>query len=186
MPKTTCLLGSLLLLAAPLAAQVPTAEYGARRDSVAARLGSGVLLAYGAPEPMTDEADFHQLPAFEYLTGHRRPNAVFVMAMKDGKRDVPDALRAADRPAAGAVRRVRARLGRPAAPDRPGTSGSGPAARRDGGAGGSRHAVDGDRHAQPRLPNHRLAQRRAVLRAATLGGESRGDGARVPTRCWTH
>ena len=48
----------------PLAAQIPTPEYGARRDTVAAHLGEGVLLAYGAAEPMTDEADFHQLPSW--------------------------------------------------------------------------------------------------------------------------
>jgi Xaa-Pro aminopeptidase len=75
----------MLFLAAPVAAQIPTAEYAARRDSVAAHLGDGVLLSFGAGEPKTDEADFHQLPAFEYLTSYRRVNAVFVMAMKDGK-----------------------------------------------------------------------------------------------------
>jgi len=79
--------GLVILLAAagPLAAQVPTAEYAARRDTVAAHLGDGVLLAFGAGESMTDEADFHQLPAFEYLTGYRRSNAVFVMAVRGGK-----------------------------------------------------------------------------------------------------
>ena len=86
MTKTRCLLAcQLFLLSMPLAAQIPTPEYGARRDTVAAHLGEGVLLAYGAAEPMTDEADFHQLPSFEYLTGYRRPNAVFVMAVKGGK-----------------------------------------------------------------------------------------------------
>ncbi len=34
---------------------------------------------------MTDEAEFHQLPAFEYLTGYERVNAVFVMAVRGGK-----------------------------------------------------------------------------------------------------
>jgi Xaa-Pro aminopeptidase len=76
---------AMLVVAGPAAAQIPTAEYAARRDSVAAHLGDGVLLAYGAGDPMTDESDFHQLPSFEYLTGHRRMNAVFVMAMKSGK-----------------------------------------------------------------------------------------------------
>lgn len=76
---------AIFLAATPLAAQIPTAEYAARRDSVATHLGNGVLLSFGSGEPMTDEADFHQLPAFEYLTGHDRPNAVFVMAMRDGK-----------------------------------------------------------------------------------------------------
>ena len=79
--------GLVILLAAagPLGAQIPTAEYAARRDTVAAHLADGVLLSFGATESMTDEADFHQLPAFEYLTGYRRPNAVFVMAVRGGK-----------------------------------------------------------------------------------------------------
>jgi Xaa-Pro aminopeptidase len=74
-----------LLVATPLAAQIPTPEYAARRDTVAAHLGDGVLLSFGAGESMTDEADFHQLPAFEYLTGYGRVNAVFVMAVHGGK-----------------------------------------------------------------------------------------------------
>lgn len=78
-------LGLLLLFSTPLAAQIPTTEYAARRDSIAAHLSDGVLLSFGASEPMTDEADFHQLPAFEYLTGYRRVNAVFMMAIKGGK-----------------------------------------------------------------------------------------------------
>jgi Xaa-Pro aminopeptidase len=79
--------GLVILLAAAgrLGAQISTAEYAARRDTVAAHLADGVLLAFGAGESMTDEADFHQLPAFEYLTGYRRPNAVFVMAVRGGK-----------------------------------------------------------------------------------------------------
>jgi len=86
MPRYSALGLSILLAAAgPLGAQIPTAEYAARRDTVAARLADGVLLSYGATESMTDEADFHQLPAFEYLTGYRRPNAVFVMAVRSGK-----------------------------------------------------------------------------------------------------
>ena len=74
-----------LLFATPLAAQIPAAEYAARRDTVAAHLGDGVLLSFGSGEPMTDEAEFHQLPAFEYLTGYERVNAVFVMAVRGGK-----------------------------------------------------------------------------------------------------
>jgi len=74
-----------LLLTGSLSAQIPTAEYAARRDTVAAHLGDGVLLSFGAGESMTDEADFHQLPAFQYLTGYDRANAVFVMAVRGGK-----------------------------------------------------------------------------------------------------
>jgi len=86
MTKSLCVsIAVMFFLAHPVAAQVPTSEYATRRDTVAAHLGDGVLLSFGAGEPMTDEADFHQLPAFEYLTGYRRVNAVFVMAMKAGK-----------------------------------------------------------------------------------------------------
>ncbi len=85
MPRITHLGLLSLLLATPLSAQIPTAEYAARRDTVAAHLGDGVLLSFGAGESMTDEADFHQLPAFEYLTGYERVNAVFVMAVRGGK-----------------------------------------------------------------------------------------------------
>lgn len=93
MPRVT-LLGLLLALPVslppclpvrPLSAQIPTSEYAARRDTVAARLGDGVLLAFGAPEANTDEAEFHQYPAFTYLTGYDRVNAVFVMAVRGGK-----------------------------------------------------------------------------------------------------
>lgn len=86
MPRfSTCCLSILLAAAGPLGAQVPVAEYTLRRDTVAARLGDGVLLAFGAGESMTDEADFHQLPSFEYLTGYDRVNAVFVMGFKGGR-----------------------------------------------------------------------------------------------------
>ncbi len=79
----TCLL--ILLVATPAAAQVTQAEYAARRDTVAAHLGDGVLLAYGAGTTMTDEADFHQYPSFQYLTGYGRPNAVYVMEVREGR-----------------------------------------------------------------------------------------------------
>jgi len=40
-----------LLAAAPIAAQVPSAEYAARRDSLAAAMTDGVLIALGGHEP---------------------------------------------------------------------------------------------------------------------------------------
>ncbi len=86
MPRIHAFCLALLLgSAGPVRAQIPTAEYAARRDTVAARLGDGVLLSFGAGEPMTDEADFHQLPGFEYLTGYDRMNAVFVMGVRGGR-----------------------------------------------------------------------------------------------------
>jgi len=75
----------LVVLAATtrLPAQISPGEYAARRDTVAAHLGEGVLLAFGASAPATDEADFHQLPSFSYLTGYTRMDAAFLMVVRD-------------------------------------------------------------------------------------------------------
>ncbi len=75
----------LLGSAGPLGAQIPAAEYATRREALAARLGDGVVLAMGAGEPLTDEADFHQYPGFAYLTGYTRMNAAFVMVVRGGQ-----------------------------------------------------------------------------------------------------
>ncbi len=69
----------------PASAQIAPAEYAGRRDTVAAHLGSGVVLAFGASAPVTDEAAFHQLPSFSYLTGYTRMDAAFVMVVRGGR-----------------------------------------------------------------------------------------------------
>jgi Xaa-Pro aminopeptidase len=77
----------LLLLLAPtavVAQSIPTAEYAARRDSLAARLDSGVVVAFGGRSPVTPER-FRQLPAFNYLTGFPEPDAALVLVVRDGK-----------------------------------------------------------------------------------------------------
>src|SRR4051812_23160525 len=56
------------LVAAPLAAQVPSAEYAARRDSLAAAMTDGVLIALGGHEPAEDFLNFYPVPSFYYLT----------------------------------------------------------------------------------------------------------------------
>src|SRR5215207_9487972 len=68
-----------------LRAQIPTAEYTARRDSLAARIGDGVVVAFGGRTPTTDFGPFYQLPAFHYLTSFDEPDAVFVMVAKGGR-----------------------------------------------------------------------------------------------------
>jgi Xaa-Pro aminopeptidase len=81
------LLPLLLALAAPaaLAAQtITTAEHAARRDSLAGRLDSGVVVAFGGRTPVTPER-FVQLPAFRYLTGFLEPDAALVMLMRRGR-----------------------------------------------------------------------------------------------------
>jgi Xaa-Pro aminopeptidase len=78
-------LAAASIVAAPLAAQIPQPEYAARRDTVAARLRDGVLLAFGVADPATDAAEFRQLPSFAWLTGHERLNAAFAMVVRDGR-----------------------------------------------------------------------------------------------------
>lgn len=68
----------------PLPAQIPQSEYAARRDTVAAHLGDGVLLAFGVPGGNSEGADDTQLPSFEYLTGYERSDAAFVMVIRGG------------------------------------------------------------------------------------------------------
>ena len=67
-----------------LGAQIPAAEYAARRDSLAARIKDGVVVAFGGRTPITDFGPFYQLPAFHYLTGFDEPDAAFVMVARGG------------------------------------------------------------------------------------------------------
>jgi Xaa-Pro aminopeptidase len=80
-----CLLLVSFLLPAALGAQIPVAEYAARRDTVAAHVREGAVLSFGATAPVTDESDFHQLPSFQWLTGYGRPDAAFLMVIHQGK-----------------------------------------------------------------------------------------------------
>ena len=65
--------------------QLPLAEYQARRDSLAAHIDSGVVVAFGAREPVTHWGAFRPLPAFRYLTNFREPDAVLVLVKRGGK-----------------------------------------------------------------------------------------------------
>src|SRR4051812_14139159 len=71
--------------AAIAGAQIPQAEYAARRDSLARRIDSGVVIAFGGRTPITDFGPFHQLPAFHYLTNFDEPDAAFVMIVRNGR-----------------------------------------------------------------------------------------------------
>ena len=73
-----------LLVALPhsAAAQIPAAEYAARRDRLAARLADGVLLVMGAPEPTQDYLPFHQTASMRYLTGIEEAGAALVMVKR--------------------------------------------------------------------------------------------------------
>jgi Xaa-Pro aminopeptidase len=77
-------LGSALVLVSGVQAQVSREEYAARRDSLAAHIDSGMVIAFGAPEPVTINR-WNQLPAFRYLTGFLEPNAAFVLVKRGGE-----------------------------------------------------------------------------------------------------
>ena len=70
------------LAAAPLSAQAPASEYAARRDSLAASMSEGVLIAIGGHEPVEDYLSFYPSPSFYYLTGVTEPDAVLVMVKR--------------------------------------------------------------------------------------------------------
>ena len=116
-----------MLLAAPfsagaLGAQIPEREYAARRDALAKRLDSGVVIAFGGRTPITDFGPFHQLPAFHYLTSFDEPDAAFVMVVRHGvgspilfitPADPRSAFYYGWRPDSAAVRRLHAITARP-------------------------------------------------------------------------
>jgi Xaa-Pro aminopeptidase len=77
------LLFALLLPAGLMAQEIPAAEYAARRDSVAAHLDSGVVIGFGAPEPV-GSGRWTQLSGFRYLTGFLEPNAAVILVKRGG------------------------------------------------------------------------------------------------------
>jgi Xaa-Pro aminopeptidase len=76
---------ALLTWATETTAQISSQEYAARRDSLAAHIGNGVLIAFGAREPVDDMGLFRQLPAFQYLTGFQEVDAAFLMTVRNGR-----------------------------------------------------------------------------------------------------
>ena len=82
--RAVCVLATLALpVTAP--AQIPQTEFTARRDSLAARVGNGVVIALGGRTPIADFGPFYQLPAFHYLTNFDEADAAFVMAVRSGR-----------------------------------------------------------------------------------------------------
>jgi Xaa-Pro aminopeptidase len=80
--RVPILIGVLLWLAVPCMGQdISPAEYAARRDSLAARIDSGVVVAFGAPDPTGIHKE-PQLAGFRYLTGFLEPNAAFLLVKR--------------------------------------------------------------------------------------------------------
>ena len=85
MSARTFLTGLCFFAATSAGAQITNAEFAQRRDSLAARVSNGVIVALGAPEPAHDFLSFFQEENFLYLTGFREPDAALVIVKKDGK-----------------------------------------------------------------------------------------------------
>lgn len=80
------LVASLIAVSPPVTqGQITTAEYAQRRDSLAARIDSGIVLAFGRREPVNHWPPFYQNPHFRYLTGFLESNASFVMVKRGGR-----------------------------------------------------------------------------------------------------
>ena len=78
-------LAALALISQTLPAQITRTEYVARRDSLAARLGDGIVIAFGGVTPLTDFGPFYQLPGFRYLTGYEYADGAMVMTVSKGR-----------------------------------------------------------------------------------------------------
>ena len=78
-------LAALLVSVSTAHAQIPQSEYAARRDSLAARVDNGVVVAFGGRTLVHDFTTFFQLPAFHYLTNFDEPDAAFVMVVRNKK-----------------------------------------------------------------------------------------------------
>jgi Xaa-Pro aminopeptidase len=76
---------SLIIPPSAASAQIGAAEFAARRDSLAARIDSGVVIAFGERTPVSDFGPFFQIPAFHYLTNYDEPDAAFVMVVRGGR-----------------------------------------------------------------------------------------------------
>jgi Xaa-Pro aminopeptidase len=86
MQRRACVIGLGLLLASRLLAQpvfrgseiFPPEEFAAHRSQVVARLGDGVAIVLGTPEP-AGEMPFRQNSQFFYLTGVAEPRASVII-----------------------------------------------------------------------------------------------------------
>lgn len=76
-------IAGLIFVSAAAGAQLPQSELAEHRAKLAASVGNGTLIAFGASEPEQDYLTFNQNPPFYYLTGLKEPGAVLVMQKTD-------------------------------------------------------------------------------------------------------
>lgn len=79
------LLAAVTAIAATARAQVTETEYASRRGALTGRLGDGVYLVLGAPEPKENYEPFWQSQNFRYLTGFLEPGAALVIVREKGQ-----------------------------------------------------------------------------------------------------
>lgn len=77
-------LATSVALTTPIHAQIPDAEYTARRTALVQGLPDGIVLALGASAPAEDFINFFQNSPFSYLAGFSEPDAALVMVVKNG------------------------------------------------------------------------------------------------------
>jgi Xaa-Pro aminopeptidase len=75
--------GLMLAATASVSAQIPAREYVARRDALAARIDSGIVIAFGGRTLVNDFGTFFQLPPFQYLTNYNEPDGALVMVVRN-------------------------------------------------------------------------------------------------------
>jgi Xaa-Pro aminopeptidase len=76
---------AVLGVSGPAGAQTAVAEYATRRDSLAVRIDSGIVIAFGGRTPVADAGPFVQVPAFRYLTGYEHADAALIMVVRRGR-----------------------------------------------------------------------------------------------------
>ena len=82
--KTLAAISALSIFPAFIQAQIPSIEYANRRAALAQKLGNGILVALGNPEPEEDFISFNQNSNFRYLTSFNEPEAALVMVIRNG------------------------------------------------------------------------------------------------------
>jgi Xaa-Pro aminopeptidase len=85
MPPHKCLGLALATLAAAVSsagAQINQGEYAARRSALISHFDSGVIVAFGAREPVDHYPPFHQRAGFRYLTGFLAPDADLIIVKR--------------------------------------------------------------------------------------------------------
>jgi len=84
--RSIVLAATVAAFAPAVGAQIPLAEFAARREALLTNVGEGVTLVLGAGAPAEDYSPYQQSRPFYYLTGFREPDAALVMVRNGTER----------------------------------------------------------------------------------------------------